>query len=363
MAKYSLPQPIPLPNPYSLFRGFNFIRPIRIENSGAALRDYQVKITLTQDNFPFEKCRPDGADIRFRADSGEIAPYWIESWSSNQATIWCKVPYVPEDSSTLLWMVYGNPTAESQSSISQTFIREINGNQPVEGSWHIDEGYGEYVSDSSGNDNTGTIINAGWTNGRFGRALSFDGSTAFVNIGNPSSLNQPFSQLSVAAWVKFNSFTDSNENIVVSKDNDPNGRSWDIGAFGSSHAAFMCVFTSDGYACADSGTALTTDVWYFLVGVYDGSNVKIYVNSELKDTDNLTGTVNTNSVDILFARRAASGIESWVHGIIDEVLIISKALSPEEIHDLYNYYGYTTTSYPGRVLIRKYTYPGPTIIL
>ena len=362
MAKYSLPQPIPLPNPYSLFRGFNFIRPIRIENSGAALKDYQVKITLTQDNFPFEKCRPDGADIRFRDDSGEIVPYWIESWSDNQAIIWCKVPYIPEDESTFLWMVYGNPTAESQSSISQTFIREINGNQPVEGSWHIDEGYGGYVYDSSGNSNTGTIVNAGWTDGKFGKALAFDGSTAYVNVGNPSSLNQAFSHLSVAAWVKFDSFTDSNENIAVSKDGD-DGRSWDIGVLGSSHSAFMCVFTSDGYACSDSGTTLTTDVWYFLAGVYDGSNVKIYVNNTLEDTDNLTGTVNTNPTDVFFARRAYSGLESWVDGIIDEVLIIDKALSTEEISDLYNYYGYTTINYPGRVLIRKYVYPEPTIIL
>jgi len=144
MAKYSLPQPIPLPNPYSLFRGFNFIRPIRIENSGAALRDYQVKITLTQDNFPFEKCRPDGSDIRFRADSGETVSYWIESWSNNQAIIWCKIPYIPEDSSSLLWMVYGNPTAGSQSNPDAVFdfYDDFNGAEIDTDKWIIDDSTG-----------------------------------------------------------------------------------------------------------------------------------------------------------------------------------------------------------------------------
>jgi hypothetical protein len=48
-------------------------------------------------------------------------------------------------------------------------------------------------------------------------------------------------------------------------------------------------------------------------------------------------------------------------GIIDEVRIYSRQLLPEEILDLYNNYGYTTPNYPGKVLVRKYIFPEPTV--
>ena len=53
----------------------------------------------------------------------------------------------------------------------------------------FDEGSGTTVADASGNGNTGTSRNATWTTaGKFGGALSFNGTTARVNIPNSASL-------------------------------------------------------------------------------------------------------------------------------------------------------------------------------
>ena len=41
--------------------------------------------------------------------------------------------------------------------------------------WHFDEGAGSVVEDSSGNGNDGVIYGATWVEGKFGKALSFDG--------------------------------------------------------------------------------------------------------------------------------------------------------------------------------------------
>jgi len=41
--------------------------------------------------------------------------------------------------------------------------------------------------------------------------------------------------------------------------------------------------------------------------------------------------------------------------------IYNRALSASEVSDLYNNNGYTTTNYPGRVLVRKYASPEPTV--
>ena len=121
MSKYSLPSPLPLRNPYSPFRGFNYSRPIRIKGSNRELRDYQVKIVLNRDNFPLEKCKSDGSDIRFRDETGQALPYWIESWTSNEAVIWCKIPYIPARKIKDIWIIYGNPAAVSASNGDATF--------------------------------------------------------------------------------------------------------------------------------------------------------------------------------------------------------------------------------------------------
>jgi len=51
------------------------------------------------------------------------------------------------------------------------------------GYWNFDEGAGTVVSDSSGNNNTGTLTNGPlWTAGKVGNALNFDGTNDYVSI-------------------------------------------------------------------------------------------------------------------------------------------------------------------------------------
>jgi len=121
MTKYFLPYPLPLRTPYSPFRNFNYIHPIRIEGSTEDLRDYQVKIVLNSNNFPLEKCKSDGSDIRFRDETGQALPHWIESWTSNEAVIWCRIPYIPARKCKNIWLIYGNSAAVSASDGDSTF--------------------------------------------------------------------------------------------------------------------------------------------------------------------------------------------------------------------------------------------------
>ncbi len=121
MTKYSLPYPLPLKNPHSPYRNFNYIRPIQIRGSSVDLWNYQVRIVLNSNNFPIDKCKSDGSDIRFRDDTGQPLPYWIESWTSSEAVIWCKVPYIPARRSKDIWIIYGNPAAASASNGDATF--------------------------------------------------------------------------------------------------------------------------------------------------------------------------------------------------------------------------------------------------
>jgi hypothetical protein len=73
--------------------------------------------------------------------------------------------------------------------------------------------------------------------------------------------------------------------------------------------------------------------WIHVAGVYDGTQAMIYLNGELKDSHALTGTVKPG-------QRATMGKTGSVYleGIIDQVEVYSRALTPAEIGAITDYY-------------------------
>lgn len=103
--------------------GFKYKQPITIENSGNALTDYQVKISLDNENFDFSRVKPDGSDIRFATKDGKIKlSYWIEKWDTKnkKAIIWVKIPTI-KSGSQIIYIYYGNKNAKSESNGDSTF--------------------------------------------------------------------------------------------------------------------------------------------------------------------------------------------------------------------------------------------------
>ena len=73
----------------------------------------------------------------------------------------------------------------------------------VVAAYGFDTGSGTAVTDQSGNGNNGTLTNATWagaTAGRFGNALSFNGTNAFVSIPDSNSLDLT-TGMTIEAWV------------------------------------------------------------------------------------------------------------------------------------------------------------------
>lgn len=70
------------------------------------------------------------------------------------------------------------------------------------------------------------------------------------------------------------------------------------------------------------------------------------------------GTVASSSRRVLIGRQDdASPV--YFEGNIHVTHVYDRSLTVEEISELYSYYGYATTNYPGRVLIRKLVCPEP----
>jgi len=358
MVKLSLPHPIPITNPTSPFRNFNFMRPIKIVGSDTDLHDYQVRIHLDRSNFPLEKCKPDGSDIRFRDDSGEILPYWIERWNAAEGVIWCKIPFIPAESSKFIWMIYGNPNAKSESNGNDVF--ELFDVQDIVGFWHMDEpqwtGATGEVKDETGV-NHGTAYGGATTtsDAKYGRAGYFDGEDDYVEVPDSDSLDIT-DEITIEVWVK-PKVVDSTYHWVVSKDSGNNNLAYLLGLSSDNEFRFL---TRNANADVLTGLSVSADVWYHIVGVDDGVNIKIYQNGVLANSAPVSGEFVVNDIDVIVGARTATNPIQFFNGIIDEVRIWERALTPTEIEILYNNYMQKMGSYFN---VRKYVTPAPVVIV
>ena len=333
---------------------FKYRRKITVtEQSGNNLIDYQVLIELNSSNFDFSHAKSDGSDIRFY-DGNNFLPYWIEKWDSisQEAKIWVKVPYIPANESVSFHIYYGNPNIISASSVSSVFIREIDG---CVASWHLDEGTGSIVYDASGNNNDGTIYGgATWVDGKFGKALSCDGSDDYVEVPDSDSLDIT-NAITMECWVKLNElasvkgpnhFIRKLPEVYSLRQEQTNDRV----RFALTLNGTTVQFTSN--------TVLDIGKFYHVVATYDSELMKIYIDGTFDKDNSATGTIDVSTDPLRIGRGEPAG---YLNGIIDEVRVYNRALTPEEISDLYANYGYTTPNYPNKVLVRKRVDPEPSI--
>ena len=177
---------------------------------------------------------------------------------------------------------------------SQQIIEDMNGGHPTGGSpigsqvgyWRFDEMNGTTANDTGLGANNGTITNSpAWSSsGKINGALDFEsGSSQYVTVTSNSEIALTGS-LSLSAWIKPESTTDSTEFPIATK-----GGRFALTQYGDEIR--MYVNSASNYETTNAAN-LSTGTWYHIVGVYDAasSDVKIYVNGLDKATTT-TGTI------------------------------------------------------------------------
>jgi len=200
------------------------------------------------------------------------------------------------------------------------------------GWWELDDGSGQTVADSSGNNLRGTIVgNPLWIDGVEGHALQFDGDGDYVDLGNDSSLNITH-QITVAAWIKVDTFDCEWQAIITKGDG-----SWRLQRNGTKNSIeFACTgaFVPGALVGSLFGTVNVNDGrWHHIAGTYDGSRVCLYVDGKLDVSSEATGSIRVNDYNVLIGANAEKPGRNF-KGSIDDVRIYSYALSPEELAQL-----------------------------
>ncbi|NTV22635.1 MAG: prepilin-type N-terminal cleavage/methylation domain-containing protein [Candidatus Yonathbacteria bacterium] len=206
------------------------------------------------------------------------------------------------------------------------------------GMWNFEEGSGVTVRDVSGWGNHGTISGATFTTDTYNAgvskyALSFDGVNDYVNLNNATVINP--NQGAVSAWVKASHWNPTKMTIFSSEV----GPAWAqlrlVLFSGSNNSLVFSVAngTSSTENIVTTENILNTGEWYHVMGTYDGSSVKIYLNGVIKKTH------LTNIVPGVFT--PTKTVIGWHYsnrfwdGIIDDVRIYARSLTAQEVKEQY----------------------------
>lgn len=207
----------------------------------------------------------------------------------------------------------------------------IYDNTGLVGSWHFSEGSGTFVADSSGQGNNGTIYNgeiwAANNKGESNSALNFDGSGNYIKIENSNSSNHSLDLLqnfTFISWIKPASL--STYNAIIAK---RNGGSYQYEL--RLDSGYISLLTSSGVIKSD--LLVDTGRWHFIAAVRDvvSGITTIFLDGHSYSAANLgISYCNTN----VTMGKNADGTHIF-NGSVDEVRIYNRALSAEEIGQLY----------------------------
>ena len=123
---------------------------------------------------------------------------------------------------------------------------------------------------------------------------------------------------------------------------DTSGEGWAVQLnTGTNGVAFTRYSTmANDYADSDNHSPaidLSPGTWYHVVGTYDGgTNIKIYVNGVLADTQSPVVSIPTMSTTHLYIAQAVSGYLDPYVGYVDELAIYSVALTQTQVTNHYN---------------------------
>ena len=193
------------------------------------------------------------------------------------------------------------------------------------------------TADASGKANNGALQNgAAWTTGKNGAALGFDGVDDVVYIGNSTSLNSVSTSVTIAAWVYRVANQPGGVSVVSRELNTTYYEHYYFGFEDGKYRWF--VNTSSGYSDTTIGSAAPLGQWVHLAGTYDGASVKLYVNGALQFTTSHTGTFSSDTTGITIGASHNDATHQAIEGFngaIDEVTLYNRALSAQEVQQLY----------------------------
>jgi hypothetical protein len=307
----------------------------------ADLTDFPV-VLQTVDMDLARSARPNGFDIVFTEDDGvTILDFEIETYNgvTGELVAWVRIPFLSSTANTVLYMYYGNQDSWDHSNSEGVW------DAGYAGVWHLTETgdgtFGEF-EDSTSYDNNGQggsgipqNVPARIT-GKIGSGQSFDGIEDHINCGNNTSLNIGGNEITLEAWINYSGYDPTHYLGIMAHDGWNQGYRLVIRENGD--PLYFHLPEDTYWLGATQNTP--TNSWAHVVGVYDGSAMKIYING-IQDTNTLAKSDNIEICPNEFwighgDNEVGQPFSYPWDGMIDEVRVSSIARSSDWIATQFN---------------------------
>ena len=214
----------------------------------------------------------------------------------------------------------------------------------IAGMWTFEEGKGKEVKDLSGNDTHGEFVgDLKWAKGKFGGGLEFNGADTWVKLGTKG-------EDKTLAALDFKDSKGFSVHSWVYAAEDPTGKcviwkglgcsTWSQYLLGtgahengqnSTQAAFHIRAANGGGKLEVLGDELQSKEWIHLVGTWDGSQLHVYVNGKLQNSEDAKGPPWASPEEVYIGADPGCGKRCQWNGIIDEVVIFDTVLSDDDV--------------------------------
>jgi len=216
--------------------------------------------------------------------------------------------------------------AEIKANMDQQLTGDQGGSLIVHYNYDDDHA-GTTVADSAGTAQNGTLTNGAQIINTLGNALQLDGAGDYVWVPHAASLNA--SQWSIEAWFQTTAHGADAGRIVSKPITGNNGYSLLI-----NNGKLMLATNGASPNTIQSASNYNDGAWHHAAGVYDGNQLKLYVDGALVQSSAVSGTVTLDTNNLYIG--SFDGTQQYFNGKIDGVRVWNTARTDGQIAENYN---------------------------
>ena len=296
---------------------------LTFNNSAQAenLVNVPVLVVLNSSRIDYSQTQNAGQDLRFiDADGTTLLAHEIEKWDETGTSyVWVKVPQIDASSTTdYIWMYYCNATAADGQNPTAVWS---NG---YVGVWHLNDPSNSTRQDSTANNNDLTDLNTvAAAAGKIGDAAQFvaANSEGLYRTDATQTGLDPTGNLTFSVWANP---TTIHLGVPLSKEESATVTGYRI-RLNDSTVTFGCVvWNATASGSAGTTTTAVAGTWSHITCVYDGSQVKNYLNGVNETSANYSGGIGNSTQDFQLGKR---GTSQYFNGKVDEARVENVARS------------------------------------
>ena len=201
------------------------------------------------------------------------------------------------------------------------------------GMWLFEEGAGDVAKDTSKSGNDGTIVGPKkWRDGKFGRALEFDGNSVYVQVDSNDSIT--LEELTIVAWANLEPSQGTRWQSIMMRGQNPRNYLLAVDKDRQTLQLSITKGAPGAWAGPIGGPVVTGDGWHHLAGVVgEDAGLVIYTDGEEVGKQ----AYAKPSLDADPGRMRIGDGSNGGHqceGLLDEVALFSIPLEQDDIKEI-----------------------------